>query len=108
MGSHGCWQPLFFDHISDCMVSRSSRGTPFKRACCFHPRLKRPRYIETGTTSLVLLLTPHGGRKMMIRTILVAAAALASVFFGPPPATAQAPWCAVITVDNSTVYWDCQ
>src|SRR5262249_8730522 len=63
-------------------------------AAFIHPcgsKLKRPRYIEIATTSLVLLLTPHGGRKMMIRTILVAAAALASVFFGPPPATAQAP-----------------
>ena len=95
-----------------CRVALAARH--FKRACCLHSsvrgfcKLKRPRYIETATTSLVLLLTPHGGRKMMIRTILVAAAALASVFFGPPPATAKAPWCAVITVDNSTVYWDCQ
>jgi hypothetical protein len=46
---------------------------------------------------------------MMIRTILVAAAALASVSFSPRHAEgAQAPWCAVITIGQDSVYWDCQ
>ena len=45
---------------------------------------------------------------MMIRTIFVAAAALAVVFVGPRPAKAQAPWCAVITIGEDSVYWDCR
>jgi hypothetical protein len=46
---------------------------------------------------------------MMIRTILVAAAALASVSFSPGHAeSAQAPYCAVISLGPGTVYWDCQ
>jgi hypothetical protein len=46
---------------------------------------------------------------MMIRTILVTAAALASVSYSPGYAeSAQAPWCAVIELDPSTVFWDCQ
>jgi hypothetical protein len=45
----------------------------------------------------------------MIRTILVAAAALASVSFSPRHAeSAQASWCAVISVGKESVYWDCQ
>jgi hypothetical protein len=46
---------------------------------------------------------------MMIRTILVAAAALASVSFSPRHAeSAQAPWCAVISLGPGSAYWDCQ
>ena len=46
---------------------------------------------------------------MMIRTILVAAAALASASFSPGNAgPAQAPYCAVINLGTSSVYWDCQ
>ena len=46
---------------------------------------------------------------MIIRTILVAAAALASVSFSPGHAeSAQAPYCAVISLGPGTVYWDCQ
>jgi hypothetical protein len=46
---------------------------------------------------------------MMIRTILVAAAALASVSISPRHAeSAQASWCAVISLGPGTVYWDCQ
>jgi hypothetical protein len=45
----------------------------------------------------------------MIRTILVAAAAVASVSFSPRYAEgAQAPWCAVITIGQDSVNWDCQ
>jgi hypothetical protein len=45
----------------------------------------------------------------MIRMILVAAAALASVCFSPRHAeAAQASWCAVITMGQDSVYWDCQ
>jgi Protein of unknown function (DUF3551) len=45
----------------------------------------------------------------MIRTILVAAAALASVSFSPGHAeAAAAPWCAVITIGEDSVYWDCR
>lgn len=45
----------------------------------------------------------------MVRTILVAAAALASVCIGPRYTEAsEAPWCAVITTSEDSVYWDCQ
>ena len=45
----------------------------------------------------------------MMRTILVAAAALASVSFSPGHAEgAAAPWCAVITIGEDSVYWDCR
>jgi hypothetical protein len=45
----------------------------------------------------------------MIRTILVAAAALASVSIGLRHTVAsEAPWCAVISTSNESVYWDCQ
>jgi hypothetical protein len=45
----------------------------------------------------------------MIRTILVAAAALASVSFSPRHAeAAKASWCAVITIGQDSVHWDCQ
>jgi hypothetical protein len=46
---------------------------------------------------------------MMIRTILVAAAALASVSFSPRhAASAEAPWCAVISLGTGDVHYDCQ
>ena len=35
-------------------------------------------------------------------------AALAGVFVGLQPAKAQAPWCAVITIGEDSVYWDCR
>ena len=44
----------------------------------------------------------------MIRTILVAAAALASVSFSRHAEGAAAPWCAVITIGEDSVYWDCR
>jgi len=45
---------------------------------------------------------------MMTRLIVAATTALASVFFGLQPAKAQAPWCAVITVGEDSVVWDCR
>jgi hypothetical protein len=44
----------------------------------------------------------------MTRLILATIAALASVFVGLQPAKAQAPWCAVITIGEDSVYWDCR
>jgi len=44
----------------------------------------------------------------MRRLIPVAVAALAGVFFIIQPAKAQAPWCAVITIGEDSVYWDCR
>jgi hypothetical protein len=44
----------------------------------------------------------------MTRLIFALGAALAGVFVGLPPAKAQAPWCAVITIGEDSVYWDCQ
>jgi Protein of unknown function (DUF3551) len=44
----------------------------------------------------------------MTRLVLAATAALAGVFFGLQPAKAQAPWCAVITVGEDSVVWDCR
>ena len=43
----------------------------------------------------------------MSRLVLSAIAALAGVFVGLQPAKAQAPWCAVITMGQGSVYWDC-
>jgi hypothetical protein len=46
---------------------------------------------------------------MIIRTMLVTAAALASIGFGPGQAeSANAPWCAVISLGTGSVHWDCQ
>jgi len=70
--------------------------------------LKRTRFIEIATTSLVLLLTPAWRLKMMIRTMLLTAAALASVSFAPGNADAAAPYCAVISLGPGNAYWDCQ
>ena len=45
----------------------------------------------------------------MVRAILVAAVALASVSVGPRHTEAsEAPWCAVISTSEDSVYWDCQ
>jgi hypothetical protein len=44
----------------------------------------------------------------MTRLILAAVAALAGVFVAFQPAKAQAPWCAVITIGEDSVYWDCR
>ena len=42
-------------------------------------------------------------------TCMIAIAALAGVFFCLQPAQAyEAPWCAVLTINSSTVIWDCQ
>jgi len=46
-----------------------------------------------------------------MRKILIAAVFVAAIFFDlrPAPAAAgAAPWCAVITLGNDDVYWDCQ
>ena len=43
----------------------------------------------------------------MTRLILATIAA-AGVFVGLQPAKAQAPWCAVITIGEDSVYWDCR
>ena len=44
----------------------------------------------------------------MTRLILDHLAALAGVFVGLQSAKAQAPWCAVITIGEDSVYWDCR
>jgi hypothetical protein len=44
----------------------------------------------------------------MTRFILPATAALAGMFFGLQPVKAQAPWCAVITIGEDSVIWDCR
>jgi uncharacterized protein DUF3551 len=45
----------------------------------------------------------------MTRLILLAGAALISISIGSPNAEAsQAPWCAVITIGEDAVYWDCR
>src|SRR4030095_15435442 len=45
----------------------------------------------------------------MTRSILLAGAALISISIGSPNAEAsQAPWCAVITIGEDAVYWDCR
>ena len=44
----------------------------------------------------------------MTRVILATIAAFAGVFVGLQPAKAQAPWCAVITIGEDSVYWDCR
>jgi len=44
----------------------------------------------------------------MMRLSLAAAAALTGVFVGLQPVKAQAPWCAVITIGEDSVVWDCQ
>jgi len=44
----------------------------------------------------------------MTRLILATIAALAGVLVGLQPAKAQAPWCAVITVGEDSVIWDCR
>lgn len=55
----------------------------------------------------VITNTRIGGQ--MVRTILMAAVALASVSVGPRHTEAyEAPWCAVISTGEDSVYWDCQ
>jgi hypothetical protein len=45
----------------------------------------------------------------MTRSILVAAIALATVSLSAQHVEAsEAPWCAVITTGQDSVYWDCQ
>ena len=45
----------------------------------------------------------------MTRSILLVGAALISVSIGSPNAEAsEAPWCAVITIGEDAVYWDCR
>lgn len=44
----------------------------------------------------------------MTRLFLATIAALAGGFAGLQPAKAQAPWCAVITIGEDSVYWDCR
>jgi hypothetical protein len=44
----------------------------------------------------------------MSRLIVAAIAAVAGVLVGPQPAKAEAPWCAVITTGEDSIYWDCR
>ena len=46
----------------------------------------------------------------MIRAAVWALAAVASLFPGnvQPVEAREAPWCAVISVTDDSVYWDCQ
>ncbi|HEY6023022.1 MAG TPA: DUF3551 domain-containing protein [Pseudolabrys sp.] len=47
----------------------------------------------------------------MIRTILAAIAALVFLGLGSHPAAADyyaAPWCAVVSMGNGNMQWDCQ
>ena len=44
----------------------------------------------------------------MTRLGLAAAVCLAGVLFAIQPAKAEAPWCAVITVGEDSVIWDCR
>ena len=46
----------------------------------------------------------------MIRTTIMAVAATVSLFpwSAQPVAAREAPWCAVISTTDDSVYWDCQ
>src|SRR5262245_42159453 len=55
-----------------------------------------------------VLLWHRAWRPTMMRLSLAAAAALTGVFVGLQPVKAQAPWCAVITIGEDSVVWDCQ
>ena len=45
----------------------------------------------------------------MVRIIVAAVVTLAAVVFASQPAKAyEAPWCAVISMTEDSVYWDCQ
>ena len=46
----------------------------------------------------------------MIRAAVLTLAAVASSFpwSAQPVAAREAPWCAVLTTSNDSVYWDCQ
>lgn len=45
----------------------------------------------------------------MVRMIFAAVVALAAVVFGLQPAEAyEPPWCAVISMGDGDVHWDCQ
>jgi hypothetical protein len=54
------------------------------------------------------VITMSSMEATMTRLIFALGAALSGVFVGLPPAKAQAPWCAVITIGEDSVYWDCQ
>ena len=44
----------------------------------------------------------------MTRLVLAATVVLAGAFFGLQSAKAEAPWCAVITIGEDSVIWDCR
>ena len=64
---------------------------------------------RNGDSFLGVITNTRIGDRKMIRAILVAAVALASVSVGPRHTEAyEAPWCAVISTGEESVYWDCQ
>jgi len=46
----------------------------------------------------------------MRKTLLIAAVFMAAMLLDlrPAPAAGAAPWCAVVSLGNDDVYWDCQ
>jgi hypothetical protein len=44
----------------------------------------------------------------MTRLVLAATGVLAGAFLWLQPAKAEAPWCAVITIGEDSVIWDCR
>jgi len=44
----------------------------------------------------------------MTRLVLAATVVLAGAFLWLQPAKAEAPWCAVITIGEDSVIWDCR
>ncbi|HZP69305.1 MAG TPA: DUF3551 domain-containing protein [Pseudolabrys sp.] len=40
--------------------------------------------------------------------LALAAAAIMTGWSAPPAGAAEAPWCAVISTSEDSVYWDCQ
>jgi hypothetical protein len=44
----------------------------------------------------------------MTRLVLVATVFLAGMFFELQQAKAEAPWCAVVTIGEDSVIWDCR
>ena len=61
--------------------------------------------IVTGRS---VFLSTSSMEATMTRLILATIAALAIGLAGLQPAKAQAPWCAVITIGEDSVYWDCR
>jgi hypothetical protein len=59
-------------------------------------------------TGRSVFLSTSSMEATMTRLILATIAALAIGLAGLQPAKAQAPWCAVITIGEDSVYWDCR